>query len=442
MSALAQYFHSSGYHVSGYDRVKSDICIRLENIGIKIQYEDNIELIPEEFKNPENTLIILTPAIPADHCGFNWFKENKFKITKRSEILGMISNPKSGLAIAGTHGKTSVSGICANIMYNTKASCSAFLGGISKNINSNLIINTHSDFVVVEADEFDRSFHKLSPSTALITCIEADHLDIYNDYESLKEAFVIFGNKVKENGNIILNNSIDKEIRKQFRPDISVYSYGLNDINCDFYINNVRYNNESCIFDLNYLSKKIENIQYKLGGNHNLENALAASSVSLLNGATEDDVRNGLESFEGIVRRFDYRIKTRNRIYIDDYAHHPGEITAFLSAVRLLYPKRRITGVFQPHLFSRTSDFFREFAESLSLCDELILLPIYPAREKPMLGVNSEMILDLVTIKDKQICQKSELLAKLEEINPELLVSMGAGDIDMFIEPIEKMFSK
>jgi UDP-N-acetylmuramate--alanine ligase len=221
-----------------------------------------------------------------------------------------------------------------------------------------------------------------------------------------------------------------------------VYSYGLNDQNCDFYIDNVRYNNESCIFDLNYLSKKIENIHYKLGGNHNLENALAASSVSLLNGATEDDVRKGLESFEGIVRRFDYRIKTPNRIYIDDYAHHPGEITAFLSAVRLLYPKRRITGIFQPHLFSRTSDFYREFAESLSLCDELILLPIYPAREKPMIGVNSEMILELVTTKNKQICQKDELLAKLEEINPELLVSMGAGDIDMFIEPIEKLFSK
>jgi len=442
MSALAQYFHSSGYKVAGYDRVQSEICVRLENQGIAIHYEDDIKNIPADFLNTAKTLVILTPAIPSEHSELNYFINNGFQITKRSEILGMISNPKKGLAIAGTHGKTSVSGICANIMSQTKNSCSAFLGGIAKNFNSNLVLNTESEYVVVEADEFDRSFHRLTPSTALITCIEADHLDIYKDFESLKEAFVIFGNKVKNDGNLILNKSIGQEIKKSFKKELNIFTYGLNDSSCDFYIGNVSYENESCVFDINYPGGKIESIKYRLGGNHNLENALAGASVSLLNGAGSEDVRKGLESFRGIVRRFDYRVKNSDHTYIDDYAHHPGEITAFLSAVRLLYPDRKITGVFQPHLFSRTADFYQGFAESLSLCDELILLPVYPAREKPVPGVSSKMIFDLVSSPEKHLCDKDELLNMIEKLNPGLLVTMGAGDIDLFINPIEKLLNK
>lgn len=442
MSALAQYFHSVGYNIAGYDRFRSEICVMLESLGINIHYEDNKSLIPADFCNPDNTLIILTPAIPEDHTELILFRKNRFQISKRSEILGEISNPKKGLAIAGTHGKTSVSGICANIMSITKNSCSAFLGGISKNINSNIIINTKSDYIVVEADEFDRSFHRLTPSTALVTYIDADHLDIYKNHDSLIDAFVIFCNQVKDGGNIILNSKIFKEIKPRLKPGIRTFSYGLEDDNCDFYINNIKYINEFCYFDLHYPQGSIESIKYNIGGNHNLENALAATAISLLNGATDNDVRIGLESFKGIVRRFDIRIKTKQIIYIDDYAHHPREISAFLSSVKLLYPDKKITGIFQPHLFSRTADFYKEFAQSLSLCEELIMLPIYPAREKPIEGVNSEMILKLVKSKKKQVCSKEELLPKIEKLKPELLVTMGAGDIDLLVKPILNLFSK
>ncbi|MDD3740513.1 MAG: UDP-N-acetylmuramate--L-alanine ligase [Bacteroidales bacterium] len=442
MSALAQYFYSIGYNIAGYDRFRSDICIMLENLGINIHYEDDINNIPVTFLNPLNTLIILTPAIPEDQTEFQYFIQNDFQISKRAEILGMISNPKKGLAIAGTHGKTSVSGICANIMSLTKNSCSAFLGGISKNLNSNILINPKSEYIVVEADEFDRSFHNLTPSTALITYIDADHLDIYKNHASLKEAFVIFCNQVKENGNIILNSKIYSEIKNTIKPGINIFSYGFEDNGCDFYLSDIKYINGLCYFDLNYPKGLIKSIKYEIGGNHNLENALAGASIALLNGATDDDVRAGLESFKGIIRRFDIRIKLNQITYIDDYAHHPKEISAFLSSVRLLYPNKKITGVFQPHLYSRTSDFYQEFAQSLSICDEIILLPIYPAREKPITGINSEMILKLIKSTKKHLCSKAELLTKLEELQPELLVTMGAGDIDLFIKPIINMFSK
>ena len=442
MSALAQYFYSIGYNIAGYDRFRSDICIMLENLGINIHYEDDINNIPVTFLNPLNTLIILTPAIPEDQTEFQYFIQNDFQISKRAEILGMISNPKKGLAIAGTHGKTSVSGICANIMSLTKNSCSAFLGGISKNLNSNILINPKSEYIVAEADEFDRSFHRLTPSTALITYIDADHLDIYKNHASLKEAFVIFCNQVKENGNIILNSKIYSEIKNTIKPGINIFSYGFEDNGCDFYLSDIKYINGLCYFDLNYPKGLIKSIKYEIGGNHNLENALAGASIALLNGATDDDVRAGLESFKGIIRRFDIRIKSNQITYIDDYAHHPKEISAFLSSVRLLYPNKKITGVFQPHLYSRTSDFYQEFAQSLSICDEIILLPIYPAREKPITGINSEMILKLIKSTKKHLCSKAELLTKLEELQPELLVTMGAGDIDLFIKPITNMFSK
>lgn len=442
MSALAQYFLAVGYRIAGYDKVRSEICMRLEKSGIIIHYEDNMNMVPSYYKDSQDTLIIYTPAIPNNHTEFNWFQNNGFKISKRSEILGMISNHKKGLAVAGAHGKTSVSGITANIMSLTKKSCSAFLGGIAKNKDSNIFIDAKSEYVVLEADEFDRSFHQLEPSTALITSIEADHLDIYNNFETLYEAFQIFANKLKHNGNLILNNSIDNDFTKALRRDIKVHRYGVNDNSCDFYLNNIEYSKGRCTFDLNHHGGRISNIDYAIGGHHNLENALAGAAISLLNGAGQEDVRKGLETFKGMVRRFDIKVNTPTRIYIDDYAHHPGEVKAFLNAVRLLYPDKKLTGIFQPHLYSRTSDFYEGFAESLSLCDELILLPIYPAREEPILGVNSELILKLVESPVKQICEKTQIAELIEKIKPELLVTMGAGDIDMFVTPLTRIMSK
>lgn len=442
MSALAQYFLAAGYRIAGYDKVRSEICMRLEKLGIIVHYEDNMNLVPSYYKDAQSTLVIYTPAIPENHTELNWFIKNDFKTSKRAEILGMISNPKKGLAVSGTHGKTSVSGITANIMSLTKKSCSAFLGGIAKNKDSNIFIDTKSEFVVVEADEFDRSFHQLEPSTALITCIEADHLDIYNNYETLYEAFQIFANKLKHNGNLILNNSINNDFKKALRRDIKVYRYGIDDKSCDFYINNIEYYQGKCSFDLNHHGGRISNIEYAIGGHHNLENALAGASISLLNGAGQEEVRKGLETFKGMVRRFDIKVNTPTRVYIDDYAHHPGEIKAFLNAVRLLYPDKKLTGIFQPHLYSRTADFYEGFADSLSLCDELILLPIYPAREEPIPGINSELILKLVSSPTKQVCEKDQLAELTKKMNPELLVTMGAGDIDLLVSQLTRIMSK
>jgi UDP-N-acetylmuramate--alanine ligase len=442
MSALAQYFHKLGYNISGYDKTKTDICRRLENLGIEIHYEDNIKNISPEFLDNNNTLIILTPAIPTEHIELNYFRNNNFEIVKRSEVLGLISNKKTGLAIAGTHGKTSVSSICAWIMSQTKTGCSAFLGGIAKNINSNLITNSDSDFVVVEADEFDRSFHQLTPSSALITCIEADHLDIYHDYKSLENAFIEFGNLTKQAGNLILNSEIKLNSKETFRSDLKIFRYGLNNKSNDFHINNIEYLNDYCYFDLNYPNGSIKKIKYAIGGNHNLENALAGASLALLNGATEENVRIGLESFEGVVRRFDIRIRTEKLVYIDDYAHHPSEIAAFLKAVKQLFPSKKITGVFQPHLYSRTKDFAEGFAKSLSLLDSLLLLPIYPAREEPITGVDSKMIYDKCTCPKKVLCEKEELISKLKNDEIEILVTMGAGDIDLFVELLTIEFGK
>jgi UDP-N-acetylmuramate--alanine ligase len=440
MSALARYFKELNYSVAGYDRFRSDICKKLELIGINIHYEDNINELPQSFRDSENTLIVFTPAIPEKHSELMYFRTNNFEILKRSEILGLIANPKNGLAIAGTHGKTSVSSICANIMSNSKIGCSAFLGGISKNINSNLIINYNSEYVVVEADEFDRSFLKLTPTTALITYIEPDHLDIYQNFENLKNTFAEFGNLVKSKGNLILSNHIYNDFAKNIKSDVNIFRYGINDNSCDFYLDNVNYLFGKCCFDITHPNGKIQTISYSIGGDHNLENALAAAAIALLNNVSEDEVKRGLETFEGVERRFDIKIKSNNFIYIDDYAHHPSEISAFIKSVKQLFFGKKITGVFQPHLYSRTRDFYKEFAESLSLCDRIVLIPVYPARELPIEGITSEIILENISISEKYICEKNKLVTFLKKLNPEILVTMGAGDIDQLVVPIKTSF--
>lgn len=441
MSAIARYFKACGYNVAGYDRTRSDVCTNLEKEGIQVHYDDSTNLIGSYYKDPETTLVIYTPAIPSDHSELTFFRQNGFRVIKRSEALGHLCEGKNCLAVAGTHGKTSISTITSCIMVRTKEKCSAFLGGISKNFMSNLHLEPKSKNVVVEADEFDRSFLHLSPSTALISHVEADHLDIYGDYETMEAAFVEFANKTSKKGNIVLGPDIPVTVKSRLRNDLNVYTYGVDDASLNFYATNISYGNGLCVFDIKTPFGIVEGIKYKIGGRHNIENAVGATAVSMLNGATADEVRDGLQNFMGVLRRFDIQLQSEKCVFIDDYAHHPGEISAFLAAVRQIYPQKKITGIFQPHLYSRTKDFYKDFAESLSVCDTLILLPIYPARELPIEGVTSSLIYDNCHAKEKYICEKSELLDLLGKLKPELVLTMGAGDIDRLVKPIANFLS-
>jgi len=441
MSAIARYFKACGYNVAGYDRTRSDVCTNLEKEGIQVHYDDSTNLIGSYYKDPETTLVIYTPAIPSDHSELTFFRQNGFRVIKRSEALGHLCEGKNCLAVAGTHGKTSISTITSCIMVRTKEKCSAFLGGISKNFMSNLHLEPKSKNVVVEADEFDRSFLHLSPSTALISHVEADHLDIYGDYETMEAAFVEFANKTSKKGNIVLGPDIPVTVKSRLRNDLNVYTYGVDDASLNFYATNISYGNGLCVFDIKTPFGTIEGIKYKIGGRHNIENAVGATAVSMLNGATADEVRDGLQNFMGVLRRFDIQLQSEKCVFIDDYAHHPGEISAFLAAVRQIYPQKKITGIFQPHLYSRTKDFYKDFAESLSVCDTLILLPIYPARELPIEGVTSSLIYDNCHAKEKYICEKAELLDLLGRLKPELVLTMGAGDIDRLVKPIANFLS-
>jgi UDP-N-acetylmuramate--alanine ligase len=441
MSAIARYFKACGYNVAGYDRTRSDVCTNLEKEGIQVHYDDSTNLIGSYYKDPETTLVIYTPAIPGDHSELTFFRQNGFRVIKRSEALGHLCEGKNCLAVAGTHGKTSISTITSCIMVRTKDKCSAFLGGISKNFMSNLHLEPKSKNVVVEADEFDRSFLHLSPSTALISHVEADHLDIYGDYETMEAAFVEFANRTSKKGNIVLGPDIPVTVKSRLRNDLNVYTYGVDDASLNFYATNISYGNGLCVFDIKTPFGTIEGIKYKIGGRHNIENAVGATAVSMLNGATADEVREGLQNFMGVLRRFDIQLQSEKCVFIDDYAHHPGEISAFLSAVRQIYPQKKITGIFQPHLYSRTKDFYKDFAESLSVCDTLILLPIYPARELPIEGVTSSLIYDNCHAKEKYLCEKSELLDLLGKLKPELVLTMGAGDIDRLVKPIANFLS-
>lgn len=441
MSAIARYFKACGYNVAGYDRTRSDVCTNLEKEGIQVHYDDSTNLIGSYYKDPETTLVIYTPAIPSDHSELTFFRQNGFRVIKRSEALGHLCEGKNCLAVAGTHGKTSISTITSCIMVRTKEKCSAFLGGISKNFMSNLHLEPKSKNVVVEADEFDRSFLHLSPSTALISHVEADHLDIYGDYETMEAAFVEFANRTSKKGNIVLGPDIPVTVKSRLRNDLNVYTYGVDDASLNFYATNISYGNGLCVFDIKTPFGIVEGIKYKIGGRHNIENAVGATAVSMLNGATADEVRDGLQNFMGVLRRFDIQLQSEKCVFIDDYAHHPGEISAFLSAVRQIYPQKKITGIFQPHLYSRTKDFYKDFAESLSVCDTLILLPIYPARELPIEGVTSSLIYNNCHAKEKYICEKAELLDLLGRLKPELVLTMGAGDIDRLVKPIANFLS-
>jgi len=430
MSALARFFKNRGCSIFGYDRTSTPLTLELEAEGMEIHYEEDVDLIPDGID-----LVVYTPAVPKKHSEYQFFLENGYPILKRSQVLGMISSEYKTIGIAGTHGKTTISTLTAHLLQQTSNGVNAFMGGISKNYQSNLLLSARSEWVVVEADEFDRSFLHLFPQIAVITSVDADHLDIYKNILSLKESFTQFTCQIKPGGYLIIKKGISLNVIQ--RPGLKVYTYSI-DQQADFCIQNLHISKGHYIFDLKLVESVIENVELGLPGLFNVENAIAASAAAWLAGATKEEIRKGLLSFSGVHRRFDMRINREDLIYIDDYAHHPEELKACINSVRHLYPDKKITGVFQPHLFSRTRDFADDFARSLELLDEVILLEIYPARELPIEGIDSQMLLNKINKTSKYVCKNDELIDLLKTLKPELLLTLGAGDIDQFVKPIEE----
>lgn len=436
MSAIARWFLANGYEVAGYDKTATPLTDALVAEGAKIHFEDKIELIPTDFLvNKTETLIVYTPAIPKDHLEFNWLKSNDFTLFKRSQVLGLLTEKLFTIAVAGTHGKTTTSSMVTHILKQAGKNVTAFLGGITQNYGTNFLINEKPDNIicVVEADEFDRSFLTLSPDISIVTSTDADHLDIYGDHGHVLQSFQIFVDRLKPNGTVYVqtNQSLTN------KSNTHQFSYSLQ--NGDYHTENLRIEEAEFKFDLIHPNGKIENIEMALPGYHNVENAIAASAACLQVGVNESDIKKALATFGGVKRRFEYHIRNKNIVYIDDYAHHPTEIEAFLSSVKALYPTKKLTAIFQPHLFSRTNDFQVDFAKSLELADELLLMDIYPARELPMPGVTSSIIFDKIKNTNKELCTKENLLSKVLSHKPELLVTIGAGDIDTLIQPLKKL---
>ena len=434
MSALARYFVSQGKSVAGYDRVTTSLTDQLTREGIDIHFEDRSVLIPDAFRNPERTLVIYTPAVPENNQQLNYFKNRGFRVIKRAVALGEVFNAARGIGVAGTHGKTSISAILAHILHNSTLGCNAFLGGISKNMNSNLYLDTASAIVIAEADEYDHSFLTLFPEIAVISSMDPDHLDIYRSGENLVKGFETYISQIRGKGKLVLKYGLDPEV-----PDhVERVTYALDNRDADYYATGVKRDSSWYEFTVVTPDLIIPGVRMRIFGLLMVENALAAITVAHQLGIAPEIIARAVTSYRGVERRFDCQVETAERIYIDDYAHHPEEIRAFLSSVRSLYPEKKITGVFQPHLFSRTRDFADDFARSLEVLDELIMMEIYPAREEPIPGVTSSMILDRVRIKEKILVSREQLMPVIRERDPRLLVTMGAGDIDQFVEPIRE----
>ncbi|MDX2304808.1 MAG: UDP-N-acetylmuramate--L-alanine ligase [Microscillaceae bacterium] len=439
MSALARWFLRHQFQVAGYDRTPSPLTHSLQAEGMDIHYEENLTLIPPDFQ-VHNTLIIFTPAVPESHAELCYFREHNFAVKKRAEVLGMLTQDHFTIAVAGTHGKTTTSSMIAHILYNSPKSCTAFLGGIMQNYDSNLLLNQHSKeetYIVAEADEYDRSFLHLSPSMAVITSTDADHLDIYGDKSHVHAAFVEFAKKIRQNGRIFLKKDLALKHDIGNEP-ITIAEYALN-AEAEYQAIHIEIKDGAFHFDALCQGELIENLVLYVPGYHNVENALAAIAVSHSLGINAGHIRESLKTYQGVKRRFEYILRENGRIFIDDYAHHPEEIKAFLNSVRALYPDKQLTVIFQPHLFSRTRDFADEFAQSLSMADQLMLLPIYPARELPLKGVTSKLILDKVSIQKKGIFTKETLLESLKNEIPELVLTIGAGDISEMILTIKNI---
>ena len=441
MSALARYFEAKGKLVAGYDKTPSALTEKLIEEGIQIHFSDDVDLIPDVCKQLDSTLVVYTPAIPETHTELNYFRKNGFTIMKRAQVLGEITRSARGLCVAGTHGKTTTSSMAAHLLKQSSVDCNAFLGGILKNYNSNLMLSDKSDLTVIEADEFDRSFHWLNPYMAVITAVDPDHLDIYGTAEAYRESFEHFTSLIRSDGCLILKKGLSLDLR--LPEGTKLYTYSATE-EADFYAKNIRIGNGEIYFDFVGPEVCIEDVQLGVPVKVNVENGVAAMALAWLNGVSAEEIKRGMASFGGPVRRFDFHLKKDNIVLLDDYAHHPAELKASILSVKELYQGRKVTGIFQPHLYTRTRDFAADFAASLSLLDELILLDIYPAREEPIPGVTSEIIFDKVTIQNKKMILKDELLdlVKKEAASYEVVLMVGAGNIDRLIEPVKQILEK
>lgn len=435
MSALARYFNTQGYPVAGFDRTESKLTNDLMSEGIEIIFSESVQDIPAQFLHVNNTLIVYTPAIPANHPQLLYFREKEFKILKRAELLGNITQQNKGICIAGTHGKTTTSTITAHLLYQSQVTCSAFLGGISNNYKTNFLHSKDSNYVVIEADEYDRSFLQLSPFMAVITSADADHLDIYETTDAFKQSFDQFTSLIQPGGALIMRKGIN--VTPNLKKGVKLFTYSMND-GGDFHAENIKFLNNEIQFDFVTPTDRIANVRLAVPVMINVENSVAAMALAWLNGVTAEELRVGISSFSGIYRRFNIVYKTDKLVYMDDYAHHPSELKASIDSIRMLYPDRKITGIFQPHLYSRTRDFAAEFSQVLSELDQLIMLDIYPAREAPIEGVTSDLLLKNVKLDSKVYCEMDQLLELLRNRDLDVLVTFGAGDIDKMVPLIRE----
>lgn len=437
MSAIARYFLNKGIVVGGYDKTPSILTKALEEEGMSIHYDEDVDKIPTECKNKENTLIIYTPAIPSEHRELVFFRENSFEIQKRAQVLGTLTHSHKALCVAGTHGKTTTSTMAAHIMHQSSKDCNAFLGGISKNYGTNYILSD-SEYVVIEADEFDRSFHWLSPYMTVITSTDADHLDIYGTEEAYLESFRHYTSLIQEGGALILHTGL--KMQPDVKPGVTTYTYSRDE--GDFHAENIKIENGEITFDFVSPVGNIEGISLGQPIPINIDNGIAAMALAQLNGCSDDEIRNAMATFGGVDRRFDFKIKNDKIVFLSDYAHHPKEILQSAKSLKEVYKDRKVTALFQPHLYTRTRDFYKEFAESLSLFDEVILLDIYPAREKPIEGVTSKLIYDnLRTDMEKMMCHKDEVLDIVRSKEFDVAVVLGAGDLDNMVPEITEILN-
>ena len=436
MSAIARYFIRKGLVVAGYDKTPSDLTHQLEKEGMLIHYEENVDEIPHACRDPKSCLVIYTPAIPKEHKELVFFNEGGFTVEKRAQVLSTLTRTHKGLCVAGTHGKTSTSTMCAHIMHQSHIDCNAFLGGISKNYGTNYILSDHSDYVVIEADEFDRSFHWLRPWMTVITSTDPDHLDIYGTKEAYLESFRHYTTLIQPGGALIIHK--DLEMKADVQPGVKVYEYSRDE--GDFHAENITIDNGEITFDFVSPIETVKGIELGQPVPINIDNSIAAMAMAQLNGCTAEELRYGMKTYHGVVRRFDFKIKNNKHVFLSDYAHHPKEIYQSAKSLRELYKDRKITAIFQPHLYTRTRDFYKDFADALSQLDEVILCDIYPAREQPIPGVTSKLIYDnLKPGVEKSLISKDDVLDLVKKRDFDVLVVLGAGDLDNLCPQITKI---
>lgn len=439
MSAIARYFLHIGVQVGGYDKTPSSLTRKLEEEGAQVHYEDNMSLVPKAFLSPESTLVVFTPAIPSTHTELTYFRDNGFTVEKRAQVLGTLSQSLKALCVAGTHGKTTTSSMAAHILHQSHVGCNAFLGGITKNYGTNYILNKKSPFVVIEADEFDRSFHWLRPYASVITATDADHLDIYGTEQAYLESFQHYSHLIVPGGYLILHTGL--KMKPDVQPGVTTYTYSRDE--GDFHAENVRIGGGEIVFNLVSPFYNIQDVRLGVPVVVNIENGIAAMALAQIGGATEDEVRQAMSTFSGVDRRFDFRVKTPHMVYLSDYAHHPAEIRQSILSIKQLYEGKRIKAIFQPHLYTRTRDFYKDFADALSLLDDVAIVDIYPAREQPIPGVTSRLIYDNLRqgIK-KQLCTKDEICDIVRQGGFDVLVTLGAGDIENYADQITDILTE